>query len=196
MRLFGAALVIHGGVGVALLTLVSLSVAPTLAGMDALMRSSAQVEVTLATTRDAFDGFAISLAEGKISAEHAAASARSSAGAARGLADGMSVSIFGVQPLLSLAIGFRQQSMDLEALAVELDILARSLGSNERDVRALREDVAALHDLAAELGAAPDARAGLLGPALYLLIAWLMIEALAVAWLGIQLTRGRLAATR
>ena len=59
MRLFGAALVIHGGVGVALLTLVSLSVAPTLAGMDALMRSSAQVEVTLATTRDAFDGFAI-----------------------------------------------------------------------------------------------------------------------------------------
>ena len=108
----------------------------------------------------------------------------------------MSVSIFGVQPLLSLAIGFRQQSMDLEALAVELDILARSLGSNERDVRALREDVAALHDLAAELGAAPDARAGLLGPALYLLIAWLMIEALAVAWLGIQLTRGRLAATR
>jgi hypothetical protein len=180
-------LIAYGGAGVLLLAALTLAVAPALSGMESLARSGAQVESTLATTRDAFEGFGVSLVEGQRSALRAAATARSSAATARQLADGMAISIFGVQPLASLAASFRQQGTDLDALGEELDKLALSLRANEGDVRLLRNDVAALHESVRAMGRAGDTGAALLAPLAYLLIGWFGLQALGLVGLGLWL---------
>ena len=134
-RVVGALLLAYGLVGVVVLSTLAMAVLPMTATLDTVARSSADVSQALASTRDAFDGFGSSLTEAQRSAERAAAAARSSSQAAGQLANSMSLSIFGAQPLISLATGFRQQSDDLSALASELDVLAASLSRNGDDVR-------------------------------------------------------------
>lgn len=187
-RLLGAALAMYGCAGVLVLALLAVAVLPMTSTLDTIARSSADVSETLASTRDAFDGFGASLTEAQHSAERAATAARSSAAAARQLADGMSLSIFGAQPLLSLASGFRQQSSDLGALADELDRLATSLAQNGQDVRAVREEVATLHARATALGPASTGPRWLV-PALLLLIAWMALLPAAALWIGVILLR-------
>lgn len=163
------------------------------ATIDTVARSSADVRATLATTRDAFDGFGTSLVDARHSAERASTAARTSASAAKQLADGMSISIFGAQPLVSLSTGFQRQSADLQALGDELDRLAASLGRNETDVRAIREEVSALQIRAGAIGI--DGAAWLV-PALFLVILWLALPAAAALWAGIALLRYSYSSTR
>src|SRR5260221_7270094 len=136
----------YGAVGLLVLMLLGVSVAPAVATMDALARSSSDVERTLATTRDAFDTFASSLVEARRSAQQAAVTAHGASATAKQLGDAMAISIFGAQPLLSLATNFRKQATDVESLAIDLDALGTTLSRDERDVRALRDQLAALHD--------------------------------------------------
>src|SRR5439155_22145862 len=135
-RMFAAALIGYGAVGVLLLAGLAVSLLPMTATIDAIARSSDDVRSTLLTTKNAFDDFSTSLGAARRSAERAADAARSSAAAAKQLADGMAISIFGAQPLIGLSSGFQRQSTDLQSLAEELDRLAASLGTNETDVRA------------------------------------------------------------
>jgi hypothetical protein len=110
----------------------------------------------------------------------------------------MSISIFGAQPLISLAAGFRQQADDLEALAEELDGLAGSLSQNGADVRGLREEVAMLHARATWLGSSTGGPPWLV-PALLLVILWLAVPPLGALVVGVLLLRastGRRAARR
>jgi hypothetical protein len=100
----------------------------------------------------------------------------------------MSISIFGAQPLLSLASGFRQQGTDLAALADQLDELGASLAKNGDDVRVLREEVATLHTRATALGSAPAGPSWLV-PALLVLVAWMALPPLAALLGGIVLLR-------
>ena len=184
-RMFAAALIGYGAVGVLLLAGLAVSLLPMTATIDAIARSSDDVRSTLLTTQNAFDDFSTSLGAARRSAERAADAARSSAAAAKQLADGMAISIFGAQPLIGLSSGFQRQSTDLQSLADELDRLAASLGTNETDVRAIRTEIASLSSRVALISGG----SALLLPALFLLIAWLAVPAVLGLWLGVALLR-------
>ena len=184
-RMFAAALIGYGAVGVLLLAGLAVSLLPMTATIDAIARSSDDVRSTLLTTQNAFDDFSTSLGAARRSAERAADAARSSAAAAKQLADGMAISIFGAQPLIGLSSGFQRQSTDLQSLAEELDRLAASLGTNETDVRAIRTEIASLSSRVALISGG----SALLLPALFLLIAWLAVPAVLGLWLGVALLR-------
>jgi hypothetical protein len=187
-RRVGLALVAYGAAGLLILAILVTAALPMTTTLDNLSRSAAEVSDTLAATRDAFDGFNTSLLEAQRSAERAAAAARSSARAASGLADGMTVSIFGVQPLVSLSANFRQQSDDLTALAATLDQLGLSLARDAVDVRAIRAEVAMLHSRVSAIGTS-EATSPWLVPALALLFAWLAIVPVAALLFGASLLR-------
>lgn len=183
--MFAGALIAYGVSGMLLLAALSASLLPMTATIDAVARSSNDVRSTLVTTQNAFDDFGTSLATARRSAQRAADAARSSAAAAKQLADGMSISIFGAQPLIGLAAGFRQQSSDLQSLADELDRLATSLGTNETDVHAIRVEISSLSSRVAVIGGG----SALLLPALFVLLAWLAVPAVIAVWVGIALLR-------
>jgi hypothetical protein len=177
----------YGASGVLLISLVALSLAPALGALDAVARSSGDVQRAFTTTRDALDGFGVSLVEARRSTVRAAAATRTSASTARQLAAAMGISILGARPLLSIAQGFEQQSKDLEAVAVELDALAETLQTNEKDVRTLRDQVVILRDRAEIIGAV--APSDLLGPLLYALLVWFGLQAVAAFGVGAALWR-------
>jgi pimeloyl-ACP methyl ester carboxylesterase len=187
-RAAAGALVAYGAVGLLIVAALGASVAPALSTLDALAGSSADVEKTLATTRDAFDTFGASLVDGRRSAQQAAVTARSSAATARQLADAMAVSIFGAQPLLGLSSGFRQQATDITGLASDLDALAAALSRDERDVRAIRDQVAVLHDRTV-LIASSQAASLPLAQVLYLALLWVAAQSAAAVWIGVLLWR-------
>jgi hypothetical protein len=187
-RVIAAALIAYGLAGIVVLGALAIAVLPMTNTIDTIARSSADVSEALASTRDAFDGFGASLTEAQRSAERAAVAARSSSQAASQLANGMSLSIFGAQPLLSLATGFRQQSDDLAALAAELDALAVSLSRNGDDVRELRTDVATLHTRATSLGTSSTGPSWLV-PALLVLFVWMAVPPLVALVGGLLLLR-------
>ena len=187
-RTLAALLAGYGAIGVLVSAALGVSLAPALSAMDALARSSSDIERTLATTRDAFDTFGSSLVEGKRSAQQAAVTARSSAATARQLADAMGISIFGAQPLAGLAGGFRQQATDIVGLADDLDALGSALANDERDVRAVRDRVSDLHDRVVLLSAT-RASSIPVAPVLYLLILWIAAQSVAALWLGYSLWR-------
>ena len=185
-RVIATALIVYGAAGVIVLGVLAIAIVPMTNTIDTIARSSADVSQALASTRDAFDGFGASLTEAQRSAERAATAARSSSRAATDLANGMSISIFGAQPLASLASGFRQQGTDLAALADELDRLALSLAQNGGDVRALRTEVATLHTRATSLGTTTSGPSWLV-PGLLLLILWMAVPPLAALIGGLVL---------
>lgn len=189
VRLTAAALVTYGAIGFLLAVLLAAAIAPALAGIDALARSSGDARRALSSTRDAFDGFAVSLVDARLAAERAASSARSSAATARRLADAMSLSVFGAQPLLPIATDFRRQSQDLEDLATGVDQLAAALSANELDVRVLRDDVTVLRDRIAGVDTTSALQAAPVGIVLLLVVAWFAAMALAFVVAGIALWR-------
>jgi hypothetical protein len=178
----------YGVAGVLLLAVVGSAVAPALQTLDAVARSSTDVHRALTTTRDAFDGFGVSLLEARRSTARAATAARTTASTARQLADAMGISILGARPLLPIAQGFEQQRKDLEALAVELDALGETLQTEEKDVRALRDQVLVLRDRAELIGAAASPGAPV-APLLFALLGWFGLQAVASLWLGTMLWR-------
>jgi hypothetical protein len=188
-RVAAVALVTYGAIGFVLAIALAAAIAPALAGIDALARSSIDARRALSSTHDAFDGFAVSLVDARASAERAAASARSSAATARRLGDAMSLNIFGVQPLLPIAGDFRRQSQDLDDLATSVDQLAAALGENELDVRVLRDDVSALRDRIAAVDSVSALQAAPVGIVLLLVVAWFAIQALAFVLAGAALWR-------
>ncbi|MDP9282411.1 MAG: hypothetical protein M3P38_09980 [Chloroflexota bacterium] len=189
VRFIAAALVTYGAIGLLLSIALAIAIAPALAGIDALARSSIDARHALSSTRDAFDGFAVSLVDARTAAERAAASARSSAATARRLGDAMSLSVFGAQPLLSIASDFRRQGQDLDDLAVGVDQLAAALARNELDVRVLRDDVSVLRDRVAALDTVSVLQAAPVGIVLLLVVAWFAIQALAFLIAGVALWR-------
>ncbi len=188
-RVAAAALVTYGAIGVLLAILLAAAIAPALAGIDSLSRSSGDARRALSSTRDAFDGFAVSLVDARRAAERAASSARSSAATARRLADAMSLSVFGAQPLLPIASDFRRQGQDLEDLAAGVDQLAAALSANELDVRVLRDDVTVLRDRIAGLDTTSALQAAPVGIVLLLVVGWFATMAVALLGVGIVLWR-------
>jgi hypothetical protein len=189
VRFIATALVTYGATGLLLAIALAAAITPALAGLDALARSSIDARQALSSTRNAFDGFAVSLVDARTSAERAATSARSSAATARRLGDAMSLSVFGAQPLLSIATDFRRQGQDLDDLAVSVDQLAAALARNELDVRVLRDDVSVLRDRVAALDTVSALQVTPAGIVLLLVVAWFAVQAVAFLVAGVALWR-------
>lgn len=178
----------YGILGALLVSALALAAGPAMGTVDALARSSADVQLTLTATRDAFDGFGLSLVEARLSAQRAATTARTTAATAKQLADAMGINIFGARPLLSIATGFERQSTDLEALATELDALALALQRDERDVKVLRDQLGVLSDRAAWIGSTSPPAVPV-APILYALLLWMGLQSVGAFWAGTALWR-------
>lgn len=190
-RPVGVGLVAYGASGLLLLAALGAAIGPALAVADAFARSSSEASVALRASVDALDGLATSLREARGSTDRAADATRQASSVARDLAERMSIGIFGVQPLLPVAEGFRRQSSELDALARELSRLTMALGRNEIDLAALRSSAAVIRDRigALEAGDAPVAGMGVTGLA-YLLLAWASLLPIASIAAGVALLRG------
>ena len=192
-RRVGIVLVAYGAAGVLLLAafaLIANSAIERLALVDPAAGALADASAILGDTTLAFGGFETSLGSAGVTTAHAATSARDASSTANRLADGMSISIFGAQPLASLAQDFRKEATDLDQMAKDLDTVTASLKSNGQDVAKIRGDMALLKtrvDMARS--AAPvsvDSLRALLG----LLLLWLALPAIVALGAGAYLYAG------
>lgn len=192
-RRLGLALVAYGGAGVLLLLvfgLIANSAIERLALVDPAAGALSDASAILGDTSTAFGGFGTSLENAQNSMAQAATSARDASATSSRLADGMSISIFGAQPLASLSQDFRKEASDLDAMAKQFDALTVSLKSNQQDVAKIRGDMALLKtrvDMARS--AAPvsvDSLRALLG----LLVLWLALPAIVALGAGAYLYAG------
>jgi hypothetical protein len=187
----GVALVGYGVAGVLLLAallVVADSAMRRLAFTDAATGPLAEATYAIADASTAFGGFGTSLADAERATGQAATSARDASTTAGRLADAMSISIFGAQPLQPLAQDFRREAADLDTLAKGLGTLTTSLQANQVDVATIRDDLGVL---SVRLEAARSDGVSL-EPlrALVLLVAlWIALPAFASIAVGIWLLR-------
>lgn len=200
LRRLGIGLVAYGGVGVLLLLVGLFVLAGVLGRLDALSgavgRPLASTARTVADASTAFDRFGDSLVQARESSEHAAQLSRDTAQTLAGLADAMTIRIFGAQPLLPAAEGFRRSSEQLTGLGGDLDQMSEALGANVDDVeqasRNLSQVRAEMEVLLATFGVNEEGAGGGIGPAaiaLYALLVWLALPAfasLALGWLFLR----------
>jgi hypothetical protein len=189
IRRVGLGLVAYGALGLVLVTAALVGGWSGITRIDAAMGSVAEASATLEAVADAFAGFDASLESATRSADHAAVASRDAAMTAAGLADAMSLSIFGAQPLAPLANDFRRQATDLRAVAGDLEQLAASLTSDRSEVKRIHDHVSALSARVAAVGGS----AGGSGVAALLvaLLVWLGAQAAAALFVGILLLRRR-----
>ena len=192
-RRLAIALVAYGLSGALLLLvfgLIANSAIERLALVDPAAGALADASAILGDTTLAFGGFETSLGSAGVTTAQAATSARDASSTASRLADGMNISIFGAQPLASLAQDFRREATDLDQMAKDLDTVTASIKSNEQDVAKIRGDMALLKtrvDMARS--AAPvsvDSLRALLG----LLVLWLALPAIVALGAGAYLYAG------
>ena len=160
IRRVGLGLVAYGALGLVLVAAALVGGWSGSTRIDAAMGSVAEASATLEAVADAFAGFDASLESATRSADHAAIASRDAATAAAGLADAMSLSIFGAQPLLPLANDFRRQATDLRAVAGDLEQLAASLTKDRSEVKGIHDHVSALSARVAKVGGGAGGAAG------------------------------------
>jgi hypothetical protein len=189
IRRVGLGLVAYGALGLILVTAALVGGWSGITRIDAAMGSVAEASATLEAVADAFAGFDASLESATRSADHAAVASRDAATAAAGLADAMSLSIFGAQPLLPLANDFRRQATDLRAVAGDLDQLAASLTNDRSQIKGIHDHVRALSARVATVGGGA-AGAGV-AALLVALLVWIGTQAAGALLVGIMLLRRR-----
>jgi hypothetical protein len=181
-------LVVYGLLGVVLVGTSLLAIGPLLAraavAADSAGDSLAAAATALDHTATAFDGFGHSLDDAKTSSAHASQLLKDASTTSAQLADAMSVNIFGAQPLLSIAQGFRRSTDELRGVSEDVTTMSDAIGRNARDVALVRDDLRVLRDRVTQL--ARDAAASKDGPrvepALRVLVYGLAI------WLGLLAT--------
>ena len=199
-------MIAYGVIGLIIIVVAMLVTVGTFARIETLsesvgapLRSTAR---TVGEASTAFGRFAISLGEAQQSSEDAAALAHESAATMSGLADAMSVTIFGAQPLAQAAEGFREVSGQLDGLGEDLESVADALGHNISDVqnagtnlRDVRDQMDSLLDEFGETSDGPAEGQSTTGGvrvasmALYALLIWLAIPAVASLLFGFTLLR-------
>lgn len=155
MRMLGWLLICYAAAG-ALLLVATLAVggplmtrAEQLAGSATGSMGSAASAARAAA--DAFDGFDDSLTRAQASTTDAAAISRDTSRTLQSLADAMSLSIFGNQPLLPLADEFATSAGQLLEMGDNLEGIGQALAANQADVEALAVELRALADELNEL---------------------------------------------
>jgi hypothetical protein len=188
VRLLGWMLAIYGLLGLVLVGAALITVGPLLArasvAADSAGDSLAAAATALDHTATTFDGFGKSLDDARASSAHASQLLKDASATSQQLADAMSVSILGAQPLLPIAQSFRRNTDELRGVSEDLSTMSGAIGRNARDVSAVRDDLRILRDRVTQL--ARDAAATTDGPrvepALRVLVYGLAI------WLGLLAT--------
>ena len=199
VRLLGWMLAIYGLLGLVLVGAAVFAIGPLLArasvAADSAGDSLAAAAIALDHTATAFDGFGHSLDDARTSSAHASQLLKDASATSAQLADAMSVSIFGAQPLLPIAQSFRRNSDELRGVSEDVSTMSDAIGRNARDVSAVRDDLRILRDRVTRL--AKDAAAAKDGPRVepahgilaYGLAIWLGLLAIASVIAGTVLLR-------
>lgn len=184
------ALIAYGASGLLVLAALAMALGPALAVADDFARTSREASVAMSASVRALDGFATSLRDARGSTSRAGRAVRQAASVASDLADRMSISILGAQPLLSVAEGFRRMRDELDAVAAELSQLTTALARNEVDVGTLRSSAAVIRDRLGTLADSdrPVAGVGVVTLA-YALLLWLSLLPIASIAAGLSLLR-------
>ncbi len=198
-RHIGMGLVALGALGIVAVVVAFVVIGAIVSRLDAMSRAAEgplrATARTISDASDAFDRFGTSLGEARRSAESASELVDDTAATLETLADTMSIQIFGAQPLLPAAAGFREASQQLTALGGDLDAMAESLGANVDDVerastnlRHVRNEMNTL--LAAfDTGDGSGDGIGLASVGIYLLLGWLALMAGGCLALGVLILR-------
>ncbi len=190
------ALIVYGILGLLLV------VGGAVIGLDAAGRVE-RLTVTAGGTLDAaarstraaaasFTSIDSSLTEAGASADAASVLAREAGATLDSLALAMQLSVFGAQPLISLADEFASSADQADALADQLDSVGGSLGDTRTDVavigvelETLSRELEALEGAGGADGGSPPLRI-MVG----LLLAWLAVPAVGAIVFGLALLRG------
>jgi hypothetical protein len=181
-RWLGWGLIAYGAVGVAMIvagTLIGLEMADRVERLatDADEAIVAAAEATRAAA-GSFDAVDDSLAGAAESTSAAASLARQSQQTLDNLADAMSVSILGAQPLLPLAADFADSAELAAELADTLGSVQSSLGDTRSDIAAIGAELEALATELEDLGGKARLEGG--SPPVRLFVGLLLV------WLGVQ----------
>ena len=155
LRLLGGALVGYGVVGLILLAVVGSALAAPIAQLDELtdsveaqrtaaLESLRAASETVDQTGTAVDGMDASLAQAKAATDRASTIALGVAESMSQLGNAMTVTIFGVQPLVGLQQGFVSASVQLTLLADDLLGIGEALDANRADAVLVGESLDAL----------------------------------------------------
>lgn len=201
-RVVGLLLIAYGLVGMAVIVGALAIGSPAISRIDDLMTSAVSTTSSAAraatAAADAMGGFGQSMEQARRSVTDAAGVSRDAAATSSDLADAMSVSIFGAQPLIGLAADFNETSVQLRGLALNLDDVGVALAASgddlsrvERTLRSLATDLTVLRE---RIGARSDDPTLALNLFLYAFLAWQALPALASLAIGsVLLRRSRMA---
>jgi hypothetical protein len=145
IRILGAGLALYGLVGIAIFVLVAVGVARPLErarqlseSVDqeraALVASLSEAETTIRGMSTSVGHMDTSLADAKTAIDSASSISHGVATSMFGLRDAMSLSIFGVQPLASLAGSFDTSGQNLDQLGNDIATIGTALDANRTDV--------------------------------------------------------------
>lgn len=192
-RPLGWLLVAWGVVGVLLLT-YGLGVGIGAAGRaEALLTASRDAlvaaEQSSRRAADALDGVADGVASAGASSQRAASLADDASATLSGLADAMTLNVFGAQPFLALSAQFASSAEEAAALADELETLGASLGDMRGDAVEIGAELRTLADALAEAGLDAGAAQLPLTPLMALLLAWIALPTIGALWIGLAILR-------
>ena len=188
-RLLGVVLVLYGVAGLPLLGSFALVANDAIdrVAVDPASGALADASAILGDTTLAFGGFETSLVSAQLSTDQAATSARDASTTANHLADGMSISILGAQPLASLASDFRKEATDLDQMAKLLDTVTASMKENDQDVAKIRADLGQLKTRVDQVRSSAPVSVAQLRALLALVVVWLALQALVAFAVGLYL---------
>lgn len=162
-RILGFVLVAYGALGVLVIAGALAIGAPAIGrveGMIASAVSTMSAASRVATTAaDSFDGLGASMEQARSSATDAASLSREAAATSADLANAMSISIFGAQPLIGLADDFSAMSGQLQGLAVDLDGIGAALTGSDDDLARVGNRLRSLASNLSDLRDRVEARA-------------------------------------
>jgi hypothetical protein len=158
-RIAGTALIAWGVVGLVLLALFFNGLAGPISELNTMAASleaqrTAALEAidsaraTIDQTALGVRGMDTSLGEAKAAVDRASSIATGVGETMSGLAQGMQVSIFGIQPLAGLSSGFSNAATQLGGLSTDLASVGQALDSNRDDAQAVAQS---LDDLSSAL---------------------------------------------
>ncbi len=127
-----------------------------------LVRSIRTVSATVKDTATSTNDFQTSIESARTSADTASKLANDTAGTFRDLAAGLNITIFGLQPLATIAPQFNRSADQLQQLAISLGSTRDALGQNRSDVQRVGTDLTQLNAQLDSVAASFD-RPGALG---------------------------------
>lgn len=192
-RPLGWLLVAWGVVGVLLLTYgmgvgigaASRAEALLTASRDALVAA----EQSTRRAADALDGVADGVASAGASSQRAASLADDASATLDGLADAMTLNVFGAQPFLALSAQFASSAEEAAGLADELETLGASLTDMRTDAVDIGAELRTLADALADAGLDAGAAQLPLTPLMALLLAWIALPTIGALWIGLAILR-------